>query len=140
MPEPSSSIDCMQAKLARLLTLLRMSLAFVWLATAVVSVGLYPVEDSYALLVRSGVPAEYSPLLMYGAAAFDLLMGLGILLLPRRRPLWLAQLGLIGFYTVYIAFRLPEFLFHPFGPLTKNIPMLAAIWLMAELDQPSKEH
>lgn len=139
MPEPSSSTDRTQAKLARPLAVLRISLAFVWLATAAVSAGLYPVEDSYALLVRSGAPADLAPLLMYGAAGFDLLMGLGILLLPRRRPLWLAQLGLIGFYTIYIAFRLPEFLFHPFGPLTKNIPMLAAIWLMAELDRPPKE-
>lgn len=134
MPEPSRT-DPTPQQLARLLTVLRASLAFVWLATAAVSLGLFPVDQSYALLVRSGVPAQMAPLLMFGAAGVDLLIGLGILLLPRRRPLWLAQLGLIGFYTVYIACKLPEFLFHPFGPLTKNIVLLAAIWLMAELDR-----
>jgi hypothetical protein len=45
------------------------------------------------------------------------------------------QLALIGFYTIVIALRLPEFLVHPYGPLTKNLPMLAAIWLLVELDE-----
>jgi hypothetical protein len=44
-------------------------------------------------------------------------------------------LALIGFYTVVIAFKLPEFLLHPYGPLTKNLPMLAAIWLLYELEE-----
>lgn len=124
-----------QAKLGWLLPILRSSIAFVWIATALVSAGLYPVQESYALLERSGIPAQYGPLMLYGASAFDLLLGLGILLLPRRRWLWLAQLALIGFYTAVIAWKLPEFLLHPYGPLTKNLPMLAAIWLLFELEE-----
>jgi hypothetical protein len=34
-----------------------------------------------------------------------------------------------------IALRLPEFLLHPYGPLTKNLPMLAAIWLLYQLEE-----
>lgn len=117
----------LQAKLGWLLPVLRWSLAMVWIATAIVSLGLYPVGLSYQLLERTGVPASLAPLMLYGAAGLDLLIGLGILLLRRRRRLWQLQLGLIGFYTVVIAFRLPEFLLHPYGPLTKNLPMLAAI-------------
>ena len=124
-----------QAKLGWLLPVLRYAIALVWIATAIVSAGLYPVELSYQLLERTGVPAAYAPLMLYGASAFDLLLGLGILLLARRRWLWLAQLGLIGFYTVVIAWKLPEFLLHPYGPLTKNLPMLAAIWLLYELEE-----
>jgi hypothetical protein len=45
------------------------------------------------------------------------------------------QLALIGFYSIVIAIRLPEFLIHPYGPLTKNLPMLAAIWLLYELEK-----
>lgn len=124
-----------QAKLGWLLPVLRYAIALVWIATAIVSAGLYPVELSYQLLERTGVPTVYAPLMLYGAAAFDLLLGLGIVLLARRRWLWLAQLGLIGFYTVVIAWKLPEFLLHPYGPLTKNLPMLAAIWLLYELEE-----
>ncbi len=124
-----------QAKLGWLLPVLRYAIAFVWIATAIVSAFFYPASLSYELLERTGVPAAYGPLMLYGASAFDLLLGLGILLLAHRRSLWLAQLALIGFYTVVIAIKLPEFLVHPYGPLTKNLPMLAAIWLLYELEE-----
>lgn len=127
------------AKLDWLLPPLRWSIAAVWIITAIVSAFVYPAGESYALLARTGIPEALRPLMLYGASAFDLAFGLGILLLKRRRWLWLAQLGLIGLYTVVIAFRLPEFLVHPYGPLTKNLPMLAAIWLLFELDENAKE-
>jgi uncharacterized protein YbjT (DUF2867 family) len=123
-----------RAKLDWLLPILRLSIALVWIVTAIVSAFVFPVADSDELLARTGIPAGLRPLMLYGASAFDLLLGLGILLLKRRRWLWLAQLGLIGFYTVVIAWKLPEFLVHPYGPLTKNLPMLAAIWLLYQLE------
>jgi uncharacterized protein YbjT (DUF2867 family) len=127
-----------RAKLDWLLPILRISIALVWIVTAIVSAFVYPVADSYELLARTGIPEALRPLMLYGASAFDMALGLGILLLGRRRWLWLAQLGLIGFYTVVIAFKLPEFLVHPYGPLTKNLPMLAAIWLLYQLEDEEK--
>jgi uncharacterized protein YbjT (DUF2867 family) len=124
-----------RAKLDWLLPILRWSIAAVWIITAIVSFGLYPPAASYDLLARTGIPEQLRPLMLYGAATFDLLLGFGILFLKRRRWLWLAQLALIGFYTVVIAWRLPEFLLHPYGPLTKNLPMLAAIWLLYQLEE-----
>lgn len=124
-----------RARLDWLLPVLRWSIAAVWIVTAIVSSGLYPVGQSYDLLARSGIPPFLQPLMLYGAAGLDLALGLGILLLPRRRWLWLAQLGLIGFYSIVIAWKLPEFLLHPYGPLTKNLPLLAAIWLLYEVEE-----
>lgn len=124
-----------RAKLDWLLPILCISIALVWIVTAIVSAFVYPVADSYELLARTGIPAGLRPLMLYGASAFDMLLGLGILFMKRRRWLWLAQLGLIGFYTVVIAWKLPEFLVHPYGPLTKNLPMLAAIWLLYQLEE-----
>jgi uncharacterized protein YbjT (DUF2867 family) len=124
-----------QAKLGWLLPVLRWSIAAVWIFTALTSALLYPVQDSFELLARTGVPASLRPLMLYGAAGFDLALGVGILVLARRRWLWLMQLLLIAFYTVVIAWKLPEFLLHPYGPLTKNLPMLAAIWLLYELEE-----
>jgi uncharacterized protein YbjT (DUF2867 family) len=129
------SAERAQAKLDWLLPLLRWSIAIVWIATALVSAGLYPVADSYRLLERTGVPPSLQPLMLYGAVGFDLALGLGTLLLARRRWLWLLQIGLIVFYSVVIAWKLPEYLLHPYGPLTKNLPMLAAIWMLYELEE-----
>ena len=127
-----------RAKLDWMLPVLRLSIAIVWIVTAFVSSFVYPVAESYRLLARTGIPPALQPLMLYGASVFDLLLGLGILLLKRRRWLWLAQLVLIGFYTVVIAWKLPEFLVHPYGPLTKNLPMLAAIWLLYMLEDKEK--
>jgi uncharacterized protein YbjT (DUF2867 family) len=124
-----------QTKLNWLLPVLRGSIAAVWIFTALASALLYPVEESYRLLARTGVPPGLQPLMLYGAAGFDLALGLGTLLLARRRWLWLLQIVLILFYSVVIAWKLPEFLLHPYGPLTKNLPMLAAIWLLYELEE-----
>jgi uncharacterized protein YbjT (DUF2867 family) len=124
-----------RAKLDWLLPVLRLAIAFVWIATAIVSAFVYPLGASYELLARTGIPPHLRPLMLYGAALFDLAMGLGTLLLRRRRWLWRMQFTLIGFYTIVIALRLPEFLVHPYGPLTKNVPMLAAIWLLYELEK-----
>lgn len=124
----------LRAQLNWLLPMLRWSIALVWIVTGIVSLGLYPVADSYALLARVGIPAMLAPLMLYGAAMLDLAFGVGILVLRRRRLLWLAQIALILFYTAMISWRLPEFWLHPYGPLTKNLPMLAAIWLLYELE------
>jgi uncharacterized protein YbjT (DUF2867 family) len=124
-----------RAKLDWLLPVLRLAIAAVWIATAIVSAFVYPPADSYALLARTGIPENLRPSMLYGAAVCDLLLGLATLFLRRRRWLWRIQLALIGFYTIVIAVRLPEFLVHPYGPLTKNLPMLAAIWLLYELER-----
>lgn len=128
------------AQLNWLLPLLRLSIAAVWIVTAYVSALAYPEADSYRLLERTGVPPALAPLMLYGAAGLDLLLGIATLALPQRLrgPLWLAQIALIAFYSVLIAWRLPEFLAHPYGPLTKNLPMLAAIWLLCELEKDKR--
>ncbi len=131
----------LQAQLGWLLPLLRLSLALVWLLTAAVSLGLYPVEQSLALLGRAGVPQALRPLALYGAAGLDLLLGVLTLwpfLQPaRRRWLWMAQALLMGLYTLIISLRLPEFWLHPYGPLSKNLPMLGVLALLWTLDQPA---
>jgi uncharacterized protein YbjT (DUF2867 family)/uncharacterized membrane protein YphA (DoxX/SURF4 family) len=120
-----------------LLPLLRLSLAVVWLSSGVVSLGLYPVEQSYALLAAAGITGSLAWPALYGAALLDVLFGL-LMLFPRvHRHVYLAQIAVILGYTLIIAWKLPEFWLHPFGPLTKNLPMLAALVLLHQW-QPRK--
>lgn len=123
------------ALLRWLLPILRVSIALTWIATGVVSLGVFPVDESYGLLARVGVPAGLQPLLLYGAAGLDLLLGSSLLVVRKRRWLWLLQGGVILAYTLIITFKLPEFWLHPYGPILKNVPLLAAIWLLYELEK-----
>jgi hypothetical protein len=129
-PADASAVR-MSAQWSWLAPLLRVSIAAVWIATAIVSAFVYPQADSYALLERVGVPTALAPLMLYGAAALDLALGVAILLV-RRKWVWAVQLVVIVFYSILIAWKLPEFLWHPYGPILKNLPMLAAIWLLME--------
>ena len=125
----------LSALLGWLQLVLRLSIAAVWLVAGIVSMGIYPVEESYILLARVGITGALAPVALYGAAALDIAFGLGTLFLRDRRLLWIAQASLIGIYTLTITFFLPEFWLHPFGPLIKNLPILAAILLLYELEK-----
>jgi hypothetical protein len=95
---------------------------------------LYPTQDSYELLARVGVSPALAPLMLYGAAVLDLLIGLATLVMTRLGWLWLLQLAIILGYTIIITFKLPEFWLHPYGPLSKNLVMLAAIYSLYTLE------
>ena len=112
-----------------------MSLALVFIATALLSFGLYPVDASRALLARTGLEGAGATFALYGGATLDLLLGLALLLPVRRAPVYLAAIALIVGYTVIITFALPEFWRHPFGPTLKNLPILAALVLLHALDR-----
>lgn len=124
-----------RALLAYLLPLLRWSIAMVWIVSGIVSVWVYPVADSLALLRATGVPDAWGPPTLYAAAGLDFVLGFATLTLTRRRLLWAVQIALIGFYTVLISIYLPEFWAHPYGPVLKNLPMLAAIWLLYQFEK-----
>ncbi|ABB75437.1 Nucleoside-diphosphate-sugar epimerase [Nitrosospira multiformis ATCC 25196] len=125
----------LSALLGWLPVVLRVSLAAVWFVAGAVSMGIYPVEESYVLLARVGITGGLAPIALYGAAAMDIAFGFGTLFLRDRRLLWIAQVTLIGVYMVAITLFLPEFWLHPFGPLIKNLPILAVILLLYELEK-----
>lgn len=123
-----------QAKMRWLLPALRLSVGAVWLATGIVSLGLYPIEASYELLARTGTPVMLMPLFLYGAAVLDIALGI-LTVIPRRsRWLWAAQAALVLVYTIIISLKIPEFWLHPYGPILKNLPFLAGLWILYELE------
>lgn len=124
----------MLARLAWLRPVMIAAVAFVWIATAAVSAGLYPTQESYALLARVGLSGTLAALALHGAAALDLALGIATVALRRRRWLWRAQAALIVAYTAVITVFLPEHWLHPFGPVTKNVPLLAALWWLHETE------
>ena len=45
-----------------------------------------------------------------------------------------SQIAIIVAYTAIISVGLPEFCAHPFGPVLKNLPILAALLLLLQLE------
>lgn len=82
-----------------------------------------------------GVEGRLAFTLVYAGAAVDLAFGIATLVLARRRRLWLAPMAVIVGYTLMISLWLPEFWLRPFGPIVKNLPLLAALLLLYELEE-----
>ena len=122
------------AQMQWLAPLLRVSIAVMWIVTGVVSLAVYPVAESYALLARTGITGRAAPLALGAAALLDIALGIAALAL-RRRWVWWAQIVLILAYTAIITWRLPEYWAHPYGPVLKNVPILAALLLLAHLEE-----
>jgi hypothetical protein len=110
--------------------LLRSSLVFVWLATAMAS--LWELDgQSMGLLSAAGVQEPFlARLLIGGGAAVDAAIGLALWFRPARRT-YLAALTIMLLMTVIATYLDPALWLNPLGPLTKNIPIAAALWVLA---------
>ena len=108
---------------------IRITLALVWIITGIISMGIYPVEDSLALLKRVGIEGQFGVWMLYGEALLDIAIGILTLTAPGKL-LWLFQIAVVGAYTLVISIFLPEFWLHPFGPLLKNLPIFTLLWLL----------
>src|SRR5690606_24622216 len=110
------------ALLSRWLGPLRVVVALLWIWTGIVSLGLYPVVDSLALLASVGVTGTLAWWALYGAAVLDLGLGLAVFATrgTARRWVWAAQLATMLGYTAILSISAPQWWIHPFGPLSKN--------------------
>lgn len=105
--------------------LMRIGMACIWSWTAYVSWFVYPQAESLDWLRKIGL-TQHVYLWFVGACLFDLLMGIASALFTSR-VLWQVQIIAVIFYTLVIGIFLPEFLIHPFGPITKNLAVLACL-------------
>jgi uncharacterized protein YbjT (DUF2867 family) len=109
--------------------LLKGALAIVWGGAAFVSAFVYPRDASLALLSRVGLHGIAADVALFGACALDLGFCVATLAKPGRR-LWIAQIALVLAYTAIVSAAMPEFLAEPFGPILKNVPILAILILL----------
>jgi len=116
--------------------LLRYSLVAVWLTTAFASVWELHGQSRELLagLPRAwtdgGAPWLPTALILAGAAA-DAVLGLWLALRPGRCA-YAAALLLMAAMTLLATAIHPAWWLHPFGPLTKNLPIAAILWVLLQ--------
>lgn len=131
---PAYDADRQAARLFFVRSLLRWSIGLFWIITAALSFGLYPLQKSYGILAEIGLSGAVADAALYGGAALDLV--LGVLLLLRWRPALVgaAQILSVAVFTL-LALRLPaDYWLHPFAPILKNLPIVAALLVMIALE------
>ncbi|WP_343736013.1 DoxX-like family protein [Acidovorax sp.] len=123
--------------------LLRTSLVVVWLATAVVSVWELHGQSRELL---AGLPTAWAgghapwlptAIILAGAAA-DAVLGLWLALRPGRKAYGAALLLMLAMTLLATAIQ-PAWWLHPFGPLTKNLPIAAILWVLLQDEATSPQ-
>ena len=123
--------------------LLRASRVVVWLATAVVSVWELHGQSRELL---AGLPTAWAgghapwlptAIILAGAAA-DAVLGLWLALRPGRKAYGAALLMMLAMTLLATAIQ-PAWWLHPFGPLTKNLPIAAILWVLLQDEATSPQ-
>jgi uncharacterized protein YbjT (DUF2867 family) len=133
--EPARQADRWHAGLFFLRPLLIFTIALVWISAGVVSIFVYPRDESYALLSQVGIGGDWAPLTLYGAATLDLLLGVATLSKRCMRYALYGQILAIAAYTLIISLFLPALWAHPFGPVMKNLPLVVATLMLLVLER-----
>ena len=126
-PEPL--VDLRLQMSAPLAAAARVSLAVMWLYTALVSAWLPQASGVLNLLARCGFEGRAA----WVALAFSctLNVALGVQTLRRATPwLYAMQVGAVLGYTLTAALHMPELAIDHCGPLVKNLPLLALVLLL----------
>jgi hypothetical protein len=112
---------------------LRLSLVFVWLWTAFASLWGW---NGQSLALLASLPDTWPglrPALIGAGAATDALLGLWLWWRPGR-PAYGAALTVMVLMTLLATAIDPGWWLHPLGPLSKNIPIAAALLLLWRQD------
>ncbi|TLU65692.1 NAD-dependent dehydratase [Thalassotalea litorea] len=109
-----------------LTTLAIYSLAIVWIFTGLTSIFFAP-EIGHQLLQQAGFSETLADLAIYSGAIIDIALGIWLLSRYAIRLCCTIQVIIIVSYTLLLSVIAPEFWLHPFGPVTKNLPMLVLI-------------
>jgi nucleoside-diphosphate-sugar epimerase len=132
--EPSSEADLWHARLYFLRPALRIGLALIWIATALVSAFIYPLDRSVQMVSGLGLDGWEASALVYAGAALDGILGLALLLNYKPALIGVLQLATVAIFTLLATFALPWAWAEPFGPLTKNIAVVLATLVMIALE------
>jgi uncharacterized protein YbjT (DUF2867 family) len=124
-----------RAALATYVPLLRAGIALLWIASGIISFGVFPVAESLELLARAGLEGTLATIALYAAATLDIALGVAVWWKPHERWVWWLQVAVILGYTAIITLTMPELWLHPFGPITKNLPLLPLLALLGRLER-----
>ena len=130
----SSVQDRWHARLYFLRPLLRLSIAFIWIFSGIISLIPASLSISTDIMTQAHVPDFLQPLTLYLLSGIDILLGLATLFNFRLLVTGFLQCIFIVLYTLFISILLPEYWLHPLAPLAKNIPLLIGILIMMALE------
>ncbi len=109
--------------------MLRAAVAFMWLYTALVTALLPDESGVLRLLARCGFDGTTGVVVMVASCLLNTALGVAMLRRPGARAYAAQTLAVLG-YTATAAFNMPELTIDHCGPLVKNVPLLALLFVL----------
>jgi uncharacterized protein YbjT (DUF2867 family)/uncharacterized membrane protein YphA (DoxX/SURF4 family) len=126
----------LEARLDPWRTPIRLLVASIWLITPVVTLAQW--DLGIELLAQSGFGGAPAPYLLVGSCVLELVLAACLLLGRAVRAVGWFQIALMVFYSIALSFSQAEMWLDPFGPLAKNLPLIAATLAMIALAPPGR--
>ena len=117
----------------------RLSLGLLWIVTAVTSIS-YGSDLGYEVLAKGGITGSLADLSIYSGSALDLVLGVWVLTNWNLKVCYQIQIMVVVIYSLLLTIIDFSFWFHPFGPLTKNVPIVALICILYIDDSKLSHH
>jgi len=102
------------------------SLTFLWVFTGLTSIYFAP-EIGYDILASANITGSMADFSIYAGGVLDIVLGFWLLSSVKAKLCCIVQVSVIIVYTLLLTLIDFNFWFHPFGPITKNIPILVLI-------------
>jgi uncharacterized protein YbjT (DUF2867 family) len=132
---PLDAADALYARLRHLRVPLRLLVAAVWLASGLVSAFAAPEAPSLALLAEAGITGALARPVLYGVCLLEVVLGAALAFGYRVRLVGALQLALILVFTAVLTVVSPGLWLEPFGPLTKNLPLIGATLVVMAMEE-----
>ncbi|KZN28958.1 hypothetical protein N480_09325 [Pseudoalteromonas luteoviolacea S2607] len=110
------------------------SLALVWIFTGLTSMFFAP-EVGFDILAHAQITGVLAQVAVYGGGGLDIVLGFWLITRYALKYCCLAQIVTICTYSVLLTFIDASFWLHPFGPVTKNLPILVLITWLYQVDK-----
>lgn len=132
--EPAHVQDRWHARLYFLRPLLRVVIGLFWLFTGLTTLLLWPKADSLRMLSDGGIPDFLLPVAYHIGWAFDVIVGLAVLMRDRIRFFGAVMVAATAGYLSFLSVGQPWQWIHPVTPLTICIPLMVATLVMMAID------
>ena len=129
---PAQVQDRWHARLYFVRPLLRFTLATLWLGSGLLGL-VVPISSSAAELLAVASPA-FRTLLVWLSCGLDIAVGVALVARWRPRVTAGVQIGAIVTYTAILSLLRPALWLDPFGPLLKNLPIIAAVLALGAIE------
>ena len=118
--------------------LARLSLAFLWIFTAFTSAW-FDRAAGHEILAHAQIMGSTADLCINLGSIIDLIIGLLLLFGWQLKIVCWLQIAIVIVYSILIFFIAPLYWLHPFGPVTKNIPLVVLIYWLILTEKNSVE-